>query len=292
MSTSASASSASTDKVQSGVGAASALERATAAKDAGNEAFKAGGYEGAITQYKQALRILAADAGPKAFGAGASVLVRPPPGGSTSAPQTRQRNGGLRYAMVMCDDPNASTVDVEYLPSALADSAGGDQAAGEEEDDVNVTRCEPLYDSATGAAALQLSLHMNWARCLKELKRPNDGLYFVHPHCLAARDGCTTSRLPSCRNLESYMESCWMTAFGLRLGAKRANVAVALAEADRARTVLANSDRIAGTTPVEVPTAGLVKAIYLRAQCLVRNSRCCSHKLDHIRFFSMSVCWP
>jgi hypothetical protein len=54
-------------------------------------------------------------------------------------------------------------------------------------------------------------------------------------------------------------------------GAKRANIAVALAEADRARIVQANNDRIAGTSPAEVPTAGLVKAIYLRAQCLVIN---------------------
>ena len=59
---------------------------------------------------------------------------------------------------------------------------------------------------------------------------------------------------------------------GMETGAKRANVAVALAEADRARIVLANNDRIAGTPPVEVPSAGLVKAIYLRAQCLVRCS--------------------
>ena len=224
------------------LGAATALERATAAKDAGNGAFKAGEYEGAIIQYKRALRILAADAGPKAFGAGASVLVRPPaPGGSASGPQRRQRNGGLRYAMVMCDDAAASTVDVEYLfripcvqhlfvefacqynnhssscmkimynhyvayvntyihefnalrsrylPLAQADSASGDQAPGEEEDDVDVARCEPVYSSATGAAALQLSLHMNWARCLKELKQPNDGQYFVRPHCLAAPNGC------------------------------------------------------------------------------------------------------
>jgi hypothetical protein len=70
------------------------------------------------------------------------------------------------------------------------------------------------------------------------------------------------------------MKSCWLGAFGRRTGAKRANIAVALAEADRARTVLANNDRIAGTTPAEVPTASLVKAIYLRAQCLVRHRRC------------------
>ncbi len=55
-------------------------------------------------------------------------------------------------------------------------------------------------------------------------------------------------------------------------GAKRANIAVALAEADRARAVQANNDRIAGTSPLEVSTAALVKAIYLRAQCLVLNS--------------------
>lgn len=77
-----------------------------------------------------------------------------------------------------------------YLPLAQADSASGDQAPGEEEDDVDVARCEPVYSSATGAAALQLSLHMNWARCLKELKQPNDGQYFVRPHCLAAPNGC------------------------------------------------------------------------------------------------------
>ena len=63
---------------------------------------------------------------------------------------------------------------------------------------------------------------------------------------------------------------------GMETGAKRANVAVALAEADRARIVLANNDRIAGTPPVEVPSAGLVKAIYLRAQCLVRCSCNCA----------------
>ncbi len=153
----------------------SALERATAAKEAGNGAFKREDHEAAVAQYKKALRILASEAGPKAFSAGATVLVRPVPRSGGGAPQKRHRNGGLRCAMVMCDDAAASTVDVEYLPSALADSGGETQAVAEEEDDVDVARCEPLYSSETGAAALQLSLHMNWARCLKALKRPNDG---------------------------------------------------------------------------------------------------------------------
>eukprot|EP01043_Picozoa_sp_COSAG02_P069034 COSAG02_NODE_11675_length_1676_cov_1.379201_3_plen_266_part_00 len=153
----------------------SAHEQAAAAKEAGNGAFKAEDYEAAIAHYKKALRILASEAGPKAFGAGAAVLVRPAPGSGGGAPQKRQRNGGLRYAMVMCDDAAASTVDVEYLPSALTDAVSESHVVGEEEDDVDVARCEPLYSSETGAAALQLSLHMNWARCLKALKRPNDG---------------------------------------------------------------------------------------------------------------------
>ena len=63
------------------------------------------------------------------------------------------------------------------------------------------------------------------------------------------------------------------------IGVKRANIAVALAEADRARIVQANNDRIAGSAPVEVPTAALVKAIYLRAQCLVIHSIPCSIQL-------------
>lgn len=157
-----------------GQGAPTAVQRATAAKEAGNGAFKAGDFEAAVAHYKKALRILAADAGPKVFGVGANVLVRPAQGG-TGASQKRQRNGGLRYAMVLCDDPRASTVDMEYLPSALAESGGENQVAEEEEDDVTIARCEPLYDSETGAFALQLSLHMNWARCLKAQKRPHDG---------------------------------------------------------------------------------------------------------------------
>jgi hypothetical protein len=70
-----------------------------------------------------------------------------------------------------------------------------------------------------GAAALQLSLHMNWARCLKSLKRLHDG-------------------------------------------AKRANIAVALAEADRARTVAANNDRIAGTSPVSPSVRPRFSSLY------------------------------
>lgn len=158
-------------------GVASAVDRATVAKDAGNGAFKAEQYDAAVSHYKRALRILAADAGPKAFGAGANVLVRPGPRDSGTTPQRRQRNGGLRYAMVMCGDPAASTVDVEYLrSSALAvDTDSSSQGLDEEEDDVDVARCEPLYASETGAATLQLSLHMNWARCLKAQRRPHDG---------------------------------------------------------------------------------------------------------------------
>lgn len=164
---------------EDGRGTSSAFEQAAAAKEAGNGAFKAEDYEAAIAHYKKALRILASEAGPKAFGAGAAVLVRPAPG--SGAPQKRQRNGGLRYAMVMCDDAAASTVDVEYLPSALSNTDSESQVVGEEEDDVDVARCEPLYSSETGAAALQLSLHMNWARCLKALKRPNDGQSMIMP---------------------------------------------------------------------------------------------------------------
>lgn len=95
-----------------------------------------------------------------------------------------------------------------------------------EEDDVAVSRCTPLHAREEGVAALQLSCHMNWARCLKELKRPHDG-------------------------------------------SKRANIAVALAEADRARAVQTNNDRIAGLAPIPLEKTPLVKAVYLRAQCYV-----------------------
>ena len=80
------------------------------------------------------------DAGSKAFGVGACVLVRPataraakgaPPPAEMGAFKGRgRRNGGLRYALVLCDDAAAKTVDVEYIPPALTDG-GGDE--GEEE---------------------------------------------------------------------------------------------------------------------------------------------------------------
>ena len=213
------------------------MAKANELKEQGNAEFKEKSYDSAIGKYKAALRVLELDAGPKSFGAGASVLVRPaaavgggPPAAEMGAFKGRgRRNGGLRYAMVLCDDAGAKTVDVEYIPAALADG-GGDEGEGEEEeeDDVAVSRCTPLHAHADGIAALQLSCHMNWARCLKELKRPHDG-------------------------------------------SKRANIAVALAEAARARAVAVNNDRIAGLAPVALEKTPLVKAVYLRAQCYVTH---------------------
>ena len=54
-------------------------------------------------------------------------------------------------------------------------------------------------------------------------------------------------------------------------GSRRANIAVALAEAARARTATANSDRIAGTAPEQMAQGPLVKALFLRAKCHIEH---------------------
>lgn len=130
-------------------------------KQAGNVHYKAAEFEQAVTQYKAGLAALAAAAGPRAFSAGARVLVYPQRG--VAVPESTpvlQRvaavsrpNGGLRLATVMCAEPGTS--DVEF------DEAG--EGEPEEEDNIPAKRLVAVYGGGAGPeAALQLSLQMNW----------------------------------------------------------------------------------------------------------------------------------
>jgi hypothetical protein len=170
---------------------------AVAHKLAGNTAYERGAYEAACAQYKAGLSALSAAAGSTSMGCGALVLVFPPRGGGAGAGTAaavaaaevsvvsaegsgdevsggggggrRRRNGGLRLATVLCDDQASRTADVEY------EGEGGVEE--EEEEGVSLRRLLPVLGAADDeeGRALQLALHMNWARALLKRKRPAEG---------------------------------------------------------------------------------------------------------------------